>query len=105
MYVNMCLILNSIYRNIICTSFEALREFEINALIPQYIDYTKVCIDCSEMKENFWPLKQWPEILFHFRTVYNIVATYVTYYYICKSDSMKCDLEYHIDLIHEMKVF
>ena len=27
-------------------------------------------IDCSEMKENFWPLKQWPEILFHFRTVY-----------------------------------
>ena len=24
-------------------------------------------IDCSEMKENFWPLKQWPENLFHFR--------------------------------------
>ena len=27
-------------------------------------------IDCSEMKENFWPIKQWLEILFHFRTVY-----------------------------------
>ena len=29
-------------------------------------------IDCSEMKENFWPLKQWPEILFHFRIVHMI---------------------------------
>ena len=27
-------------------------------------------IDCSEMKENFWPIKQWPEILFHFRSLY-----------------------------------
>ena len=32
-------------------------------------------IDCWKMKENFWPLKQWPEILFHFHTVY----TYQSY--------------------------
>ena len=28
----------------------------------------------TEMKENFWPIKQWPEILFHFRTVYITVS-------------------------------
>ena len=28
-------------------------------------------IDCSEMKDNFWLIKQWLEIIFHFRTVYS----------------------------------
>ena len=35
-------------------------------------------IDCSEMKDNFWLIKQWLEIIFHFRTVYMLIEPKLT---------------------------